>query len=90
MKLNSQSLGYKWNIKEYLEEDQKYIRLRTELQRFMMREEEIDEILANAVEKGVREFISKSEVVESKNGYKLIKIYKKKTSQNKIKNNKST
>lgn len=31
MKLNSQTLGYKWKIKEFLLEDPNYIRLRTEL-----------------------------------------------------------
>lgn len=76
MKLNSQALGYRWKIKEFLLEDPNYIRLRTDLERYMMREEELDDILTNSVEKGVREFISKSEIVESKANYKLIKIYK--------------
>ena len=48
----------------------------------MMREEELDDIMANAVEIGVKEFISKSEIVESTANYKLIKIYKQNPPQN--------
>ena len=60
MKLNSQTLGYKWKIKEFLLEDPNYIKLRTELERYMMREEELDNILARAIEKGVKEYIHKA------------------------------
>lgn len=60
MKLNSQTLGYKWKIKEFLLEDPNYIKFRTELERYMMREEELDNILARAIEKGVKEYIHKA------------------------------
>ena len=76
MKLNSQTLGYKWKIKEFLLEDPNYMKLRSELERYMMREEELDSILCNAIEKGVKEYIKKSEIVESTAEYKLIKVYK--------------
>jgi hypothetical protein len=39
MKLNSQTLGYKWKIKEFLLEDPNYMKLRSELEMHMMREE---------------------------------------------------
>lgn len=44
----------------------------------MMREEELDNIVAKAVEKGIKEYIKKSEIVEANQEYKLIKIYKNK------------
>ena len=37
MKLNSQTLGYKWKIKEFLLEDPNYVKLRTELENYTMR-----------------------------------------------------
>jgi hypothetical protein len=60
MKLNSQTLGYKWKIKEFLLEDPNYMILRSELERYTMREEELDNILSRAIEKGVKDYIKKS------------------------------
>ena len=60
MKLNSQTLGYKWKIKEFLLEDPNYMMLRSELERYTMREEELDNFLSRAIEKGVKDYIKKS------------------------------
>lgn len=60
MKLNSQTLGYKWKIKEFLLEDPNFMKLRSELEKYMMREEELDNILSKAIEKGVKDYIKNS------------------------------
>lgn len=49
IKLNAESAGNKWKVKDYLLNQPTYLKAKTLLERYQMREEEIDNVVDNAV-----------------------------------------
>lgn len=63
IKINAESAGNKWRFREYLLGDPTYLKAKTLLERYLMREEEIDRVVQDAVKQKILAYFNQSDNV---------------------------
>ena len=60
----------------HLYDDPQFLKMKEELERYRMREEQINSLVEKKIQEALDDFLDRGEVIEQNNRYKIVKIYK--------------